>query len=163
MMKIISRNKVYSNKNFLNINRILFSSFSTIKNDSTNSTKSIKFTFINLSNNQKTSVIANKGENLFKTARNNNVKVKAVCDGLLSCGTCHMYLENDLYDKIIDHYEVEEEELLERSVGLTDTSRLGCQTIITEDFEGTVIEIPDHLESYNCDKDRFGNEIINDK
>jgi ferredoxin len=36
----------------------------------------------------------------------------------------------------------EEDDLLDLAFGLTHTSRLGCQVIVTKEFEGTTICVP---------------------
>lgn len=53
----------------------------------------------------------------------------------LACSTCHVILPEDLYEKMPEPEE-EEEDLLDLAFGLTSTSRLGCQVKIDKSFEG---------------------------
>ena len=38
--------------------------------------------------------------------------------------------------------------MLDMAYGLTDTSRLGCQVIVRENFEGLVVRIPPYEPQY---------------
>jgi ferredoxin len=53
----------------------------------------------------------------------------------LACSTCHVILASEIYDDLEEACE-EEEDLLDLAYGLTHTSRLGCQIMITEEMEG---------------------------
>ena len=64
----------------------------------------------------------------------------------MACSTCHLILSQDWYDKVIDegqNLDEEEEDMLDLAVGLTDTSRLGCQIFLTKAMEGLEVTIPD--------------------
>ena len=37
----------------------------------------------------------------------------------------------------------EEEDMLDLALGLTETSRLGCQIKVTEQFDGIIIQLPE--------------------
>jgi ferredoxin len=50
-------------------------------------------------------------------------------------------LEQKIYDNLPKPVE-EEDDLLDLAFGLTHTSRLGCQVIVTKEFEGTTICVP---------------------
>lgn len=43
----------------------------------------------------------------------------------LACSTCHVILEDHVYDKLPTP-AIEEEDMLDLAYGLSDTSRLGC-------------------------------------
>jgi len=58
-----------------------------------------------------------------------------------ACSTCHVILEEKLFEKLPEPSEAEED-MLDMAFGLTSTSRLSCQIKITEDFDGTTISIP---------------------
>lgn len=68
------------------------------------------------------------------------------CGGEIACSTCHVILDEKTY-KSLPAPEEEEEDMLDLALGLTDTSRLGCQVVVTKvgfwgvwcaDFEGEV-------------------------
>ena len=67
--------------------------------------------------------------------------VAGACDGSLACSTCHLILEQDVYDALPAPDE-EEEDMLDLAFELTDTSRLGCQIKVTKDLEGMVAKLP---------------------
>lgn len=45
-----------------------------------------------------------------------------------------------------------ENDLLDMAYGITSTSRLGCQVIINESFEGTTIKLPKATRNFYVDK-----------
>ena len=63
------------------------------------------------------------------------------CDGSLACSTCHLVLEQDVYDALPPPDE-EEEDMLDLAMDLTDTSRLGCQIKVTKELEGMRATVP---------------------
>ena len=92
------------------------------------------------------SVKGNVGESLLTIAHSNDIELEGACGGELACSTCHLILSQDWYDKVIDegqNLDEEEEDMLDLAVGLTDTSRLGCQICLTNAMEGLEVTIPD--------------------
>lgn len=63
------------------------------------------------------------------------------CEGVCACSTCHVILEEELYDNLPEATEAEED-MLDKAFGLTGTSRLGCQVKLTKDMENTLITLP---------------------
>ena len=53
-----------------------------------------------------------------------------------------MILDQKTYDSL-PYPEEEEEDMLDLAIGLTDTSRLGCQVRVTKEMEGIVVRIPE--------------------
>ena len=66
------------------------------------------------------------------------------CDGALACSTCHLILEQHVYDAL-PAPEEEEEDMLDLAFDLTDTSRLGCQIKVTEELRGMKATVPGQL------------------
>lgn len=62
------------------------------------------------------------------------------CGGELSCATCHVYLDKDTCERL-PAMRQDEEELLEFTEGVTETSRLGCQIRINNDIDGATFEV----------------------
>lgn len=54
---------------------------------------------------------------------------------MCACSTCHVILEEEVFDSLDDPSE-EEEDMLDQAFGLTPTSRLGCQVELTETMDG---------------------------
>lgn len=74
-------------------------------------------------------------------AKKHDVSLEGACEASLACSTCHVILEQKLYDRLPPAKD-EEEDLLDLAFGLTQTSRLGCQVRVDKSFEGAVIRVP---------------------
>lgn len=81
------------------------------------------------------------GKTLLEAAHANEVDLEGACDGSLACSTCHLILEQELYDQLPPPEE-EELDMLDLAFGLTDTSRLGCQLKVGPEFEGAKFTLP---------------------
>tara|TARA_B100000287_G_scaffold435312_1_gene503008 strand:- start:8521 stop:8850 length:330 start_codon:yes stop_codon:yes gene_type:complete len=86
-------------------------------------------------------VEAQNGLSLLEVAHNNGVLLEGACEGSLACSTCHLIVEKDFFDKLPDPSE-EEEDMLDLAWGLTHTSRLGCQIIVSDELDGMKVKIP---------------------
>jgi 2Fe-2S ferredoxin len=83
-------------------------------------------------------------DTVMTVAVENRVDMEAACDGQLSCSTCHVVLDKELYKKLEKSHPPTEEELdmLDTAFGLTPTSRLGCQIPVSVLPDGVTITIP---------------------
>ena len=81
------------------------------------------------------------GEPLMYSLRDNGF-VEALCGGQCACATCHVYMEDPSPPNMPDLSEIESG-LLESSLESADKSRLSCQLIVSEDFDGIVVVIPE--------------------
>lgn len=99
-----------------------------------------KITFINSENIAKT-VEAPIGLSVLEIAHSNEIDLEGACEGSLACSTCHVIVENDYFDKLEPASE-DEEDMLDLAFGLTHTSRLGCQIIMTEELDNMVLRLP---------------------
>lgn len=85
----------------------------------------MKFSFLYTKEGEKVEVLARPGETLLEVAHNNHIELEGACEQSLACSTCHVILEESIYDNLPTPVE-EEEDLLDLAYGLTLTSRLGC-------------------------------------
>src|SRR5512134_1940006 len=99
-----------------------------------------KMTFIERDGNRKV-VEAPLGMSVMEIARKNDVDIEGACEGSLSCSTCHVIVDSDWYAKLTPASE-DEEDMLDLAFGLTKTSRLGCQIVITEELDGLIVKLP---------------------
>lgn len=99
-----------------------------------------KITFIERDGNRKTVEAAN-GLSLLEVAHRNNIDIEGACEGSLACSTCHVIVESDWFDALPDATE-DEEDMLDLAFGLTKTSRLGCQIIVSDEIDGLVVSLP---------------------
>eukprot|EP00127_Corallochytrium_limacisporum_P006420 Clim_evm10s227 gene=Clim_evmTU10s227 len=87
-------------------------------------------------------VEADEGDTLLEVAHANGLDLEGACDGTLACSTCHVILEQEVFDKL-EEPEDEELDMLDLAYGLTETSRLGCQIKVSKDLEGMTVKIPE--------------------
>ena len=59
----------------------------------------------------------------------------------MACSTCHVIVDPAFYDRL-DEVSEDEADMLDLAYGLSRTSRLGCQIIITEALDGLVLHVP---------------------
>ena len=102
--------------------------------------ETVKITFIE--EGEEVEVDAEIGKSLLEVAHANEIDLEGACDGSLACSTCHLILTQEVFDSL-DPPEEEEEDMLDLAFDLTDTSRLGCQIIVTKELDGMVARIPD--------------------
>jgi 2Fe-2S ferredoxin len=81
------------------------------------------------------------GLSVLEIAHRNNIDLEGACEGSLACSTCHVIVDAKFYDYIPEATE-DEEDMLDLAFGLTHTSRLGCQIIITAQLDGLVVSLP---------------------
>lgn len=53
-------------------------------------------------------------------------------------------LEKKVFD-MLPEAEEEEEDMLDLALGLTETSRLGCQVCVTKEMAGTTVRLPSEV------------------
>ncbi len=101
-----------------------------------------KITFIYPDGTEKTVETAN-GVSVLEVAHANNIPLEGACEGSLACSTCHCIVEDEeLFDALPEPSE-EEEDMLDLAFGLTLTSRLGCQIMVTDLLEGARFRLPE--------------------
>lgn len=86
-------------------------------------------------------VDADIGLSVLEVAHKHNIDLEGACEGSLACSTCHVIVDESFYDKLKPASEPEED-MLDLAFGLTSTSRLGCQIIMTEDLDGLKLRLP---------------------
>ena len=67
--------------------------------------------------------------------------IDADCGGGMACATCHVYVQDDWYDKLSTK-EDGEEDMLDMAFEPKKNSRLSCQLTVSDDLEGLVVNIP---------------------
>lgn len=99
-----------------------------------------KMTFIERDGRPKT-VEAPSGLSVLEIAHRNDIDIEGACEGSLACSTCHVVIDDAWYDRLHEASE-DEEDMLDLAFGLTKTSRLGCQIILTEELDGLTVKLP---------------------
>jgi 2Fe-2S ferredoxin len=67
--------------------------------------------------------------------------VAAICGGLCSCATCHVYVDSAWMAKLKPRHNDEQEILVALSSFKSQTSRLSCQIPFTAELEGIKVTI----------------------
>lgn len=99
-----------------------------------------KMTFIG-ADGAATEVDAPLGHTVLEIAHANNIDIEGACEGAMACSTCHVIVAPEWSGRLDEPTE-DEEDMLDLAFGLTRTSRLGCQIIITEALDGLTVNLP---------------------
>jgi ferredoxin, 2Fe-2S len=92
------------------------------------------------------------GLSVLEIAHRNNIDIEGACEGSLACSTCHVIVDADDYERLSEPTE-DEEDMLDLAFGLTATSRLGCQIIMTEELDGLTVRLPEATNNMMLDRD----------
>jgi len=95
-------------------------------------------------------VEAEIGKHLLAVAHENKIELEGACEASLACSTCHVILDETTYDKLEEPTD-DEYDLLDLAFGLTPTSRLGCQVLVSEELEGVRIRLPKATRNFFVD------------
>ena len=89
---------------------------------------------------QQHQVQGHPNDKLMEVLREFDWGVAAICGGMCSCATCHVYISDAWLDKF-PRREMDEEELLEFLDGFKPGSRLSCQLELREQHDGLEVEL----------------------
>jgi 2Fe-2S ferredoxin len=81
------------------------------------------------------------GLSVLEIAHRNSVDIEGACEGSLACSTCHVIVDGAWFAKLAKPTE-DEEDMLDLAFDLQETSRLGCQLIMTDALDGLVVKLP---------------------
>ncbi|TPG55681.1 2Fe-2S ferredoxin [Roseomonas nepalensis] len=99
-----------------------------------------KMTFVERDGTRR-EVEAPLGLSVLEIAHKHNVDIEGACEGSLACSTCHVIVEAGWFAKLETPTE-DEEDMLDLAFDLQETSRLGCQLIMTPKLDGLVVKLP---------------------
>lgn len=78
------------------------------------------------------------GVSVLDVAHDHHIEIESACGGVSACTTCHCIVREG-FDSLNEADELEED-LLDKAWGLTPTSRLSCQALVTD--TDLTVEIP---------------------
>ena len=81
------------------------------------------------------------GLSVLEIAHRHGVDIEGACEGSLACSTCHVVVDAAWFAKLAKPTE-DEEDMLDLAFDLQETSRLGCQLIMTDALDGLVVKLP---------------------
>jgi len=105
-----------------------------------------KMTFIQKDGSKK-EVDAPVGLSVLEIAHRNDIDMEGACEGSLACSTCHVVVDKKWFKKLEKPSE-DEEDMLDLAFGLTKTSRLGCQIVMTDKLDGLVVQLPEQVTNW---------------
>ncbi len=91
------------------------------------------------------------GTTVLEAAHNNDIDLEGACEGSLACSTCHVIVDKSFYDMLKEPSE-DEEDMLDLAFGLTTTSRLGCQIIMTKELDGLTLTVPEETRNISINQ-----------
>ncbi len=81
------------------------------------------------------------GVSLMEALRGAGHPIEAACGGSLACATCHVILSDGDFAKVGEASE-DEEDMLDQAFGVTRTSRLACQIMLTPELSPLRVRLP---------------------
>ncbi|KAK1116748.1 Ferredoxin-2, mitochondrial [Melipona bicolor] len=103
----------------------------------------VSITFVK-ANGERIKAKGNVGDSILDIVVNNEIDLDGygACEGTLTCSTCHLIFSKEVYDALPNKPTDEELDMLDLAYELTDTSRLGCQIIMTKKLDGIEVRVP---------------------
>ena len=100
-----------------------------------------KITYIEHNGKSHTIDVEN-GLSVMEGAVQNNIQgIDADCGGSMACATCHVYIDEDWYEKI-KKKEDGEEDMIDMAFEPNRFSRLSCQIMVSEELDGLIVKLP---------------------
>lgn len=109
-----------------------------------------KITFVSADGKENTFDVP-VGISVLEVAHRHEIPLEGACEGSLACSTCHVVVSADWYPKLKAASE-DEEDMLDLAFGLTHTSRLGCQIIMSDALDGLRVSLPSATRNMMVDK-----------
>lgn len=94
---------------------------------------------------------APNGISIMEVAHKFSVPIEGACEGSLACSTCHVIVDKEWFDKLKPATE-DEEDMLDLAFGLTHTSRLSCQIMMSDALDGIKVTLPAATRNMMVDK-----------
>ena len=100
-----------------------------------------KITYVEHSGKPHTIQVQN-GLTVMEGAVQNNIPgIDADCGGSMACATCHVYVKEEWFNKLLKK-EDGEEDMLDMAYEPNKFSRLSCQLTASDELEGLVVNLP---------------------
>ena len=101
-----------------------------------------KITYKDKDGNSKT-IEVEKGLTVMEGAIQNDIPgIDADCGGSMACATCHVYVEDSWFNKILKAEDAEND-MIDMAYNPKKNSRLSCQIIVSEELDGLIVTTPE--------------------
>ena len=100
-----------------------------------------KITYIDQKGNSKTIEVENGLTVMEGAVQNNITGIDADCGGSMACATCHVYVEDSWFNKLLKA-EDSENDMIDMAFEPKKNSRLSCQLIVTNELNGLKVTTP---------------------
>ena len=101
-----------------------------------------KIKYIEQNGNSKTIEVDN-GLTVMEGAVQNNIPgIDADCGGGMACATCHVYVEENWFNKLTKAEDAEVD-MIDMAHEPKKNSRLSCQIIVSDELEGLEVTTPE--------------------
>jgi ferredoxin len=116
--------------------------------------QTVPITFVQRKDGERRTVDAVVGDNLLVVAHKHGIALEGACECSIACSTCHVYVEEDVFDALEDaglEACEDEEDMLDLAFGLEPTSRLGCCVKVQADHAGMEVTLPAASRNFYVD------------
>jgi ferredoxin len=93
-------------------------------------------------------VDAPTGSRLLDVAQGAGQPLEGSCEGAMACSTCHVIVAPEDFARLPPASD-DEDDMLDFAAGLTRTSRLACQIMLTEDLDALTVRMPSAVHDWN--------------
>lgn len=78
---------------------------------------------------------------LLHVAQAAGIDMEGACEGAMACSTCHVIVADEWFARLPEAGEAEND-MLDLTYGVSRTSRLACQIVVTDDLDGLTVRLP---------------------
>tara|TARA_B100002051_G_scaffold159488_1_gene150783 strand:- start:182 stop:502 length:321 start_codon:yes stop_codon:yes gene_type:complete len=83
------------------------------------------------------------GLSVMEGAVQNNISgIDGDCGGGMSCATCHVYVQDEWFNKLEKKTDGEED-MLDQAYEPKRNSRLSCQITVSDEIDGLIVNMPE--------------------
>lgn len=86
-----------------------------------------------------------EGWRVMEVIRDYGLPIKAECGGACACATCHVYVAENWFEKLVPATD-EELNMLDEAMMVEDNSRLSCQILMNENLDGLQVTLAPNPE-----------------
>ena len=93
-------------------------------------------------------VDASAGSRLLEVAQAAGQPLEGSCEGAMACSTCHVIVAAEDFDRLPPASE-DEDDMLDLAAGLSRTSRLACQIVLSDELGSLTVRMPGSVHDWN--------------